>query len=231
MSPGGSKSVYYYYRLLDRQIDEHISPTTVSGGITGVPPHFNLGSGAGFPKRPALALLFLFFAIFHGTLFWWTTLVDYPTCAVNLRGGRLGLSKATCDSEATRYAPVSTEALYPTLTTLRYYTPTTSPPSPTRDVFEDTKHGNMLNARNRAAPPRRLTATSAHKTQHASNDATLRNHWIHIAIFGLYGSHLGAYWAICSGVRAMRAPPAFTGIRLETYLSANTFARYTPGST
>ena len=190
-SPGNS--CYYYYRLLDKTIDQHIISYDYDSERwhTGVSPHIKLGSGAGFPKRPALALLFLFLAIFHGTLFWWTTLVDYPTCAVNLRGGRLGLSKATCESEATRYASVSTEALYPTLTTLRYYTPTTSPPSPTRDVFEDTKHGNMLNARNRAAPPRRLTATSAHKTQHASNDATLRNHWIKITIFGILWVALG----------------------------------------
>ena len=178
LSPPTGNSRYYYYRLLDKAIDQDILHNSVSW-YTGYTAHFKLGSGAGSPKRPAPALLhltmLLILAIFHGTLFWWTTMVDYPVCAVNLRGARLGLSKATCDSDAFRYPPVSLETGSPTLTTLRYYTPTTSPPSPTRDVFEDTKHATMLNARNRAAPPRRLTATSATSTQHASNDATLRD--------------------------------------------------------
>ena len=115
-SPGNSR--YYYYRLLDKTIDQHILSQDYSvRWYSGLLPHFKLGSGAG-RWRPALALLFLFLAI-HGTLFWWTISVDYQPCAVNLRGGRLGLSKETCDSEETRYAPVSTEASYPTLTTLR----------------------------------------------------------------------------------------------------------------
>ena len=189
MAPRDGKSIYYYYRQINPEVDQSIYP---HDSVTwAYPCHFKLGSGAGFLKRPAPALLhltmLLILAIFHGTLFWWTTQVDYPVCAVNLRGARFGLSKATC--------PVFLETGSTTYTTLRYYTPTTSPPSPTRDVFEDTKHGTMLNARNRAAPPRRMTATSPtasnDATTTASNDATLRNHWIKITIFGILWTALG----------------------------------------
>ena len=213
LSPPPDNSRYYYYRLLDKAIDQHILQHNSERWDTGVPPHFKLGSGAGFLKRPAPALLhltmLLILAIFHGTLFWWTTMVDYPVCAVNLRGARLGLSKATCDSDAFRYPKVSLETDSPTLTTLRYYTPTTSPPSPTRDVFEDTKHATMLNARNRAAPPRRLTATSATDTQHASNDATLRDHWIKITIFGILWVALGCVVGYMRGADDTRTTGPF----------------------
>ena len=168
MSPGCS--IYCYLHLLDKHIDEHCSPTYSVRWYTGVLPHFKLGSGAG-RWWPALALLLAI----HGT-FWWTTTVDYQQCAVNLRGGRLGPSKETC-YVASDHSD-DTEVSYPTLTTLRYYTPTIIPPTPTRDVFEDTKHGHMLNARNRAAPPRKLTATSAKTPQHNITDSDLRSHWI-----------------------------------------------------
>ena len=186
----GGNSCYYYYRAINPKVDQDI--IRHDSVTRAYPGHFKLGSGAGFPKRPAPALLhltmLLVLAIFHGTLLWWTTQVDYPVCAVKLRGARLGLRKATCP-------PASLEAGSTTLTTLRYYTPTTSPPSPTRDVFEETKHDTMLKARNRAAPPRRLTAKSPSASNdaptNASNDATLRYHWIKITVFGILWVALG----------------------------------------
>ena len=76
--------------------------------------------------------------------------------AVALRGGELGHRKDTC------YATSAlAEASYPSPASLRFYTPKVYPPTPTQDVFEDTKHGNMHNARTRAAAPRKLTATPA----------------------------------------------------------------------
>ena len=224
MAPPG-KSVYYYYRLLDKSIDQHLLLQDYSvRWYSGYTPHFKLGSGAG-RWWPALALLLAI----HGT-FWWTTTVDYQQCAVNLRGGRLGPSKETCyaASALADYAEVS----YPSPTSLRYYTPTITPPSPTRDVFEDTKHGNMLNARNRAAPPRKLTATPAKAPHHNITEADLRGHLIKVTIVGIIWVALGCLIGhMQRGADDARTTGPPTGIQPVTHLSANTFVRCMPGST
>ena len=74
---------------------------------------------------------------------------------------------------------------------LRFYTPKVYPPNPTKDVFEDTKHGNMHNARTRAAPPRKLTATPAKAPHQKITEADLRGHWINVTIFGILWVSLG----------------------------------------